>query len=621
MKLELKNIGGLVGTHEYDLQPGVNRITGPSASGKSSIIRGIECLVIDDNDLFRRTLNNDNEIGHVKFGDYERNLQRVDAKTVKASIDDKTFYEKKSEWGYAGDIVFFTPESNVVAEIEHGYFDVRRYIERISIVEDIKPVIFRKEQQLDGKKKELEQCIDNLTRAQELEYDVEMLEGEIEELQEEEADLGKTVEKETGNKDLMIISSDIVSKKQDVREGEARLRRREGEVIRYTDKYEIIKGKYDRLDAIIRKFEVDYPDPESQRNVLNGEMRIHEDKKAQLRSEKDQVDNIRNLVESTYELGVSPFDNKPIAIEVLDERRKELRIKSADLASKMKYEGEQIKHTKAEINDINNSIAKQPSLRCECDRSRAEMNAAKKELNQRQHLTDDIDAEITGLEDELKVLRKEYNEISNTLKSESKDELKDVQAKIDIFENNVKNKTREIDKLTVSIPYYIIGESLGDYANRKNSDLEKLRNDIVSFREQFEKQMFGPVDMFNTSIQDICTNIGFKSFNELEIVKTMKWGELDSLDIIIQHKDGTDRSIDTLSKTEQLMLGLVFQIAAKDHYMPDFPFFVIDDIINEYQEIYEDVLKYLSDKTEYVIISQNVPYSEQKEVVIKHSIA
>ncbi|MCK5661275.1 MAG: AAA family ATPase, partial [Methanosarcinales archaeon] len=53
MDLKIKNIGGLAGTHDYDLKPGVNRITGPNASGKSSLIRGIECLVTDDNDLFR----------------------------------------------------------------------------------------------------------------------------------------------------------------------------------------------------------------------------------------------------------------------------------------------------------------------------------------------------------------------------------------------------------------------------------------------------------------------------------------------------------------------------------------------------------------------------------------
>ncbi|MCK5661024.1 MAG: hypothetical protein KAH86_06650, partial [Methanosarcinales archaeon] len=172
---------------------------------------------------------------------------------------DKTFYEKKSDWRLADDIVFFTPESNVVTEIEHGNFDVRRYIERISATEELKRNIFEKEQQMDAKNMELEQYVDNLAHAQKLEADIELLEDDIEELQEEEAKL----EKKIGSKDLKIISDDIASKKQNIRKKEERLRRREGDVKLYMGKYEIAKGAYDRLDAVIRKFEVDYPDPES----------------------------------------------------------------------------------------------------------------------------------------------------------------------------------------------------------------------------------------------------------------------------------------------------------------------------------------------------------------------
>ena len=449
MKLELKNIGGLGGVHEYDLQTGVNRITGPSESGKSSIIRGIECLIKDDNDLFRRTLNDDNEVGYVKFGDYERNLQRVDAKAVNASIDDKTFYGMNKHWAHVADIVFFTPESYVVIEIEQGRFDVRRYIERISIVDILKVDIFRKEQQLDGMKKELEQYIDSLTRAQELESDIEMIEGEIKELQEKEVMLKKEVVNETGNRSRNIIISDIAIKKQEIRE----------------------KG-----------------------------------------------------------VGIN------------------------------------------------------------CD--------------------------IVTLKDELKALQKECSEVM----PECKDELKRIQAMIGGFENEIKTKRRDIGKHTGCIPDFIIGESLEDYANKKNSAFEMLRNDVAAFKNQYKKEMFGAIDVFNSSALNIFNNLGMRGFNKLEIVKKMCRDELESLDLIVQHESGKEQSIDTLTKREQLMLSLVFQIAVKDNYMPDFPFFVIDEKVNEYQEIYEGVLKYLSEKAEYVLISQNVAYSKQKELVIKYGI-
>ena len=413
MKLELKNIGGLAGTHAYDLQIGVNRITGPNASGKSSIIRGIECLVTDDNDLFRRTLNDDNDIGYVKFGKYERNLQRTDAKTVKASIYDKTFYEKKNDWRLADEIVFFTPESNIVTEIEHGNFDVRRYIERISATEDLKRNIFEKEQQIDAKRLEVELHIDNLTDAQKLEADIEMIEADIEELQEEETKL----EKEIGSKDLKIISDDISSKKQNIRKKEERLRRKEGDVKLYMEKYEIAKGAYDRLDAVIRKFEVDYPDPESHRDSLNDRMHVHEDKKTQLKDMKASVDKILDIAESAYEMfdysDTCPFCNHQISLESLDQQRKKQRRISNELDLKIKVESQMLKEIQIEHKEIKNSVGNQSSQRRERDRFRAEMNAAKKELDERQNLTDDIDGEIAVLDDELKVLQNDYAGVSS----------------------------------------------------------------------------------------------------------------------------------------------------------------------------------------------------------------
>jgi len=68
-----------------------------------------------------------------------------------------------------------------------------------------------------------------------------------------------------------------------------------------------------------------------------------------------------------------------------------------------------------------------------------------------------------------------------------------------------------------------------------------------------------------------------------------------------------------------LTLGLVFQISAKENYIPDFPFFVIDDNMNTFDPDRSDsIIGYLSDKADYVLVSQPVPPSEQKELVIKY---
>jgi uncharacterized protein YhaN len=68
-----------------------------------------------------------------------------------------------------------------------------------------------------------------------------------------------------------------------------------------------------------------------------------------------------------------------------------------------------------------------------------------------------------------------------------------------------------------------------------------------------------------------------------------------------------------------LTLGLVFQISAKDNYIPAFPFFVIDDNMNTFDpDRSRSIMGYLSDKAEYVLVSQPVPPSEQEDIAIKY---
>jgi len=54
MKLELQNIGGFAGVHEFELKKGINRITAPNAKGKSSLLRGIQCLASDNEDVLTK---------------------------------------------------------------------------------------------------------------------------------------------------------------------------------------------------------------------------------------------------------------------------------------------------------------------------------------------------------------------------------------------------------------------------------------------------------------------------------------------------------------------------------------------------------------------------------------
>jgi len=130
MKLELQNIGGFTGVHKFELKKGINRITAPNAKGKSSLLRGLQCLASDDESLFRDVLNDDSDSGYVKLGDeYVRHLRRVNGVVHADSSEDYTFLDERPEWGNAEKIAFFTPKSG---------FDVLRFVNSISGAEEMK---------------------------------------------------------------------------------------------------------------------------------------------------------------------------------------------------------------------------------------------------------------------------------------------------------------------------------------------------------------------------------------------------------------------------------------------------------------------------------------------------
>ncbi len=647
MKLELQNIGGFAGVHEFELKKGINRITAPNAKGKSSLLRGIQCLTSDNEDVFRDTLNDDSDTGHVKLGDeYIRRLKRVN-NAVQADPTDHTFSDElDNDWRNAEKIAFFTPKSRVVLEIDQNAFDVLRFVNSISGAEEIESDIRRKEAQLEEKKRELEEYIENLTTAQKLDAEVGTMRGEIQKLQGEVQKLEGAIEKETGTRDLTKVGEDIAAKKQEILDLEERLRSREGEVKRYQDQYEKARALYERLDEDITDFE-QKSEAETVEEFTE-RLHKHERKRKDLKIVKDMLDELQGVVDKAYKVfsdseraplpdsikdepllnrasillgepGECPVCRGGAVRNTLDERRKELKEYATDFAKAMRGEEEEMKVIKADRKELQDRIEGINAKRRERDKAKRDSNDLLKELDDRKNLRDGVDEEIAEKAHELGILEQQYADAAKTVRTESREQLNKVREKIGGYENEIRNNQNEMDRLTREIPDYTIGESLEDYATKKRLGLDDLRLKIEGLKDEWEHEVFGAVDLFNKNINDIYKDMGFKTFRDIEIIKEITRGRLTSLDVKVEHASGKKQSLSSLSKAEQLTLGLVFQISAKDNYIPDFPFFVIDDNMNTFDpDRSRSIMGYLSDKAEYVLVSQPVPPSEQEDLAIKY---
>ena len=640
MKLELQNIGGFTGVHKFELKKGINRITAPNAKGKSSLLRGLQCLASDDESLFRDVLNDDSDSGYVKLGDeYVRHLRRVNDAVHANPSEDHTFFDENSEWRDTEKIAFFTPRSG---------FDVLRFVNSISGAEEIESDIRRKEAQLEEKKRELEEYIENLTTAQKLDAEVGTMRGEIEKLQGEVQELVGVIEKEIGTKDLTKVGKDIAAKKQEILDLDARLRSRAAEVKLYQDQYEKAHALYDRLDEDIADFE-QKSDTESVEEFTE-RLHKHERKKKDLKTVKDMLDDLQGVVDKAYKVfsdseraplpesvkdepllhkasallgepGKCPVCLGDVDRNTLDERRKELKECATDFAKAIRGEEEGMKVIKADIRELHDRIEGINMKRRERDKAKRDSNDLLKELDDRKNLRDGVDEEIAEKAHELGILEQQYADAAKTVRTESREQLNKVREKIGGYENEIRNNQNEMDRLTREIPDYTIGESLEDYANKKRLGLDDLRIKIEELKDGWEHEVFGAVDLFNKNINDIYKEMGFTTFRDIKITKEITRGRLTSLDAVVEHASGKKQSLSSLSKAEQLTLGLVFQISAKENYIPAFPFFVIDDNMNTFDpDRSKSIMEYLSDKAEYVLVSRPVPPSEQGDLSIEYGL-
>jgi chromosome segregation ATPase len=648
MKLELQNIGGFTGVHKFELKKGINRITAPNAKGKSSLLRGIQCLASDNEGLFHGVLNDDSDAGYVKLGDeYVRHLRRVNGVVQANPAEDHTFFDESSQWRTTDEIAFFTPKSRVVQEINRNEFDVLGFVNRVSGAEVIESDIRRKEDQLDGIKGELEEYIENLTTAQKLDAEVRTMRSEIRKLQGEVQELEGEIEKETGTRDLTMVGKDLAAKKQEILDLEMRVRSRDAEVNLYQRQYEKARALYERLDEDIADFE-QRSETESVEE-FNEKIKVHEWKRKDLKIVKDLLDEIYGVVDKAYKvfsdseraplperIQDEPAPTRAIALlgapgecpvcrssadrDTLDGRRKELRESATDLAKMMRIEEERIKDIKMDHRELRDRIEGINAKRRERDTAKRDSNNLLKELEERKNLSDGVAGQILDRGHELAILEQYYADAAKTVNTGSREQLNEVREKVGAYENEIQNNQNEMNRLTQEIPDYTIGESLDDYATKKRSGLDNLRTEIEGLKDKWEHEVFGAVDLFNKNINEIYENMGVTTFGKIEIVKEMTRDRLTSLDVVVEHANGKKQSLSSMSEVEGRTIGLIFLISAKENYIPRFPFFVIDDNMIAYDlDRSRSILEYLSkDKAEYVLISQPVPRSEQEGLAIKY---
>ncbi len=129
-----------------------------------------------------------------------------------------------------------------------------------------------------------------------------------------------------------------------------------------------------------------------------------------------------------------------------------------------------------------------------------------------------------------------------------------------------------------------------------NARMNVLKKEHISYKKKLMNLHISGRNNFNKKIMEVFKLLDFKNFEKIELD--------DTYNIKITRKfEGKTiiQNFNRLSSTEKLTVGIILMLALQEEYLPDFPFFVLDQITTNYDS--KNLIKLIN------YIQKYVPYT------------
>lgn len=608
LTLHIENVGGLFGRREFSLKPGINLVTAPNAAGKSSLVHGLEALVLEERDLSSRDhfVHSFERSGRVELstGDEKTYVRRMSATDRGLSVGGAPIYPE----GRKADLFCIASEDNeLIQRVKTGkplwstlldfsdfkyyemlgsYFeqqrrkaevDIGRYRDQHSQLEFLQGQLKTKGQELDQHERERRALPDLPTDR--------IAKSEMEERKYQEAmtQLSKAV-------------SDITST--------------EGEIQRSTDRLENWTNQEMRLRQEVSQFETEHPDAEQELSRMDRQLNDYRSQEERLGLEMARIQGQlqatnENRTRYTRFGGEQCFAcGSTIKPEQLLERQRNLEQMSRDIGNEvteLQWKREQLQKQRDQLsnywiqvktdlrrrlNDASREIALETDKRGKLETRLQEL------LPQRREYEERLKQLEVALDKELRELLENRRAIDEKLARTDQD-IKTIKARI----QEIGDVQKEIERLQEEIDFFRhISHYLAEEAEEVKQAVRKMFNEriaevykLLEFHEDFEQIYLD--DNFN-----------------LKIVR--KFQERKQLD-----------SINTLSRGEKETVALVLMLAGREAYVKDFPFFIADETTFYDRTRLRRIIDYISRGVPYTIVTTPVPKEKQDTLSIEYELA
>ncbi len=135
---------------------------------------------------------------------------------------------------------------------------------------------------------------------------------------------------------------------------------------------------------------------------------------------------------------------------------------------------------------------------------------------------------------------------------------------------------------------------------------KKYKSRLMEIREYFDQRQHEhevqAIATFNNNVKKVMTELGFTEFDQIALDK-------DDKQLKVFRPGFVRQPLESLSTSEKYSIAVVLQITLKKTYLPDIPFFIVDEVVVNYDsERKERILDYFSQMAKeenlYVIVTK-----------------
>jgi len=602
LEVELENVGGFMGTRIFPLKRGVNRVRAPNAVGKTSFIRALELLVLSEKELkgkgyYSNLFVGSEEIVRVKLrGDinHERRFRRIGNKDLReigtsplVALDGNRILN----------VCFAIPGNRLISDFLAGK-GIRNYIELLAGSENYEKAQAALQEIAHNISAKIQHYRDMLIRLEEYRKRKEEDERELRKLRQKLAEMPLLDEREIfedferynkKRQELDNINERIANfraKLQDLRELIESLK---DNIRRWESQIQLIKTRYPRIDARIKEIVNELP-------IKKRELEKIRAQKAKAEEKLSSAQRNDIILRKYGEEGICYACGKKMTRAELQEWINKIRREISDLSSietKLRREIEDLENELTELKEEKQNLAK-----FEEELKRSQKTLANREDDERK-----IAQALKDLEDERIRLLKEIEKLSRSEDLYKKfKERQELKVRIDQKEADIKRTEQRIKELQE--------KTLGVEKLQKKYEFVQM---IINYLESRKNQIIEEIRRtFNKRVTELYEKLGFKDFENIEIGPDFRVS-------VTRRKAGKiieNFPLDALSTSEKITIAIAFLLAAKNEYVRDFPFFVLDELITSYDPKRFEIIKdYLKRSEDYIVITELATEIDEVEVV------